>query len=107
MKPIFMLAAAAVSASLLLPTVSNAATAADLAVATEQVRYDDLNLTTSAGRADLERRIAASARRVCGDNGVIVLHERLAFRECVKQAKQQGDQQVQLALAAQVNRRRA
>lgn len=106
MKPIFMLAAAAVSASLLLPTVSEAATP-DQAVASEQVHYGDLNLASREGQAELERRISSSIRRVCADNGALDLQTRLGFRECVKLAKQQSARQVQLALTAKVNRAHA
>lgn len=106
MKPIFMLAAAAVSISLLLPTVSNAATP-DQTIARSEVRYDDLNLSTAAGRAALQRRIDAGIRRVCAEHGTVDLQARLELRECVRHAKQKSDQQVQLALSAQANRARA
>lgn len=107
MKPILMLAAAAVSTALVLPTVSEAATQSDQAVVSEQVRYGDLDLATSDGQAELQRRIDGSIRRVCADNGALDLRSRLGVRECIKQAKQQSVQQVQLALGAKGNLARA
>lgn len=46
------------------------AAATDKIVRNEVVRFDDLNLTSQAGVAALERRIASAARRVCGYNEV-------------------------------------
>lgn len=42
-----------------------AAAAAEPVVKNETVRFDDLNLASSAGIATLERRINSAARRVC------------------------------------------
>lgn len=107
MKPILMLAAAAVSTGLLLPTVSQAATESDQAIVSEQVGFADLDLATAEGRAELQARIDSSIRRVCADTGALDLQARLAVRECMKLAKQQSVRQVQLALAAKGNRVRA
>lgn len=46
------------------------AAATDKVVRNEVVRFDDLNLTSPAGVAALERRINSVARRVCGYNEV-------------------------------------
>ena len=86
MKSIIMLAAAAVSTSLLLPTVAEAATTQQATVA-EQVEYGDLDLSTSDGQVQLQRRIDFTVRRVCYENGALDLQHRIAFRQCLKQAK--------------------
>ena len=46
-------------------SIPAAAVAAEPNVKSEMVRFDDLNLTSPAGIATLERRINAAARRVC------------------------------------------
>ena len=90
MKSISMLAAAAVSASLLLPTVSEAATYQHVIV-TEQVAIADLDLASSDGQAQLQRRINSGIRRVCFENGALDLQHRVALRQCLKQAKVQNN----------------
>jgi UrcA family protein len=60
-----MLAAATVSG---VPLLAHAAPASD--IASESVRYDDLNLSSEAGVAALYRRIQNAARDVCGPPNV-------------------------------------
>ena len=59
----FILAAAVAAAGLSTFTAVGPAMASDAGVA---VQHDDLNLTSAAGRATLDRRINRAARRVCG-----------------------------------------
>lgn len=107
MKPILMLAAAAVSATLLLPTVSHAASGSDQVTVTEEVRYGDLDLTTEKGKAEFQRRINSSIRRVCSDGGALTLDTSASFRRCVQLAKQNSERDMNLALVARSNRARA
>jgi UrcA family protein len=107
MKPILMLAAAAVSMSLLLPTVSHAQMPEDYRVLSEVVEISDLNLSTAEGQARLERRINMSIRRVCSEDGLRGLEAAAAFKDCVKAAKQESNRQVQLALAVHKARDKA
>ena len=71
---------------------------AAFAQATDQrttgVTYSDLDLSTEAGRAELERRIDSAARQVCaiGESDVgtrIVTREK---RTCYREAREQLDQ---------------
>jgi UrcA family protein len=71
---------------------------AAMAQATDQrttgVTYSDLDLSTEAGRAELERRIDTAARQVCaiGESDVgtrIVTREK---RACYREAREQLDQ---------------
>lgn len=60
------------------------------------VRFDDLNLASPAGFDQLERRIDAAARAVCGARaGVLVSPSELALtRACMIQAKAKAAKQV-------------
>ena len=87
-----ILAAALAAAVLAAP-----ASAAD----TVAVQYDDLDLSTSAGQAQLERRIDNAARSVCGMDDVAV-GTRLASRtakQCYADAKSRIHEQVAAAVA--------
>lgn len=56
-----------------------------------QVKYDDLDLTTTEGRKQLDQRIDRAAETVCGADESAVgsrIKDR-ATRDCVKQAKRQ------------------
>jgi UrcA family protein len=59
------------------------------------VRHQDLNLANSAGQAALDRRIAAAARRVCGDYLLVELKwnemSRLCRQEVIASAASQRD----------------
>lgn len=71
-------AAAAGAATLALSPVH-----ADLgAPRTQEVRYDDLDLSKPAGQARLERRIALAARIVCGAEDSRSHTSRMAVAEC-------------------------
>ena len=56
----------------------------------------DLNLTSTAGKARLERRIASAARQVCDDIGSSAksARERLQTSACVARAKATAASQV-------------
>lgn len=87
-KIILALATAALSIA---PVAANAATVEQR---TTGVAFRDLDLTTEAGRAELDRRIDAAARQVCaiGETDVgtrIVTREK---RECYREARAQLDQ---------------
>ncbi|WP_404714071.1 UrcA family protein [Sphingomonas sp. MMS24-J13] len=60
----------------------------------------DLDLSSSAGRATLARRIGHAAGMVCGHPDAIDLIGTQATRTCRTQAIDDASQQVQLALAA-------
>lgn len=47
-----------------------------------EVQYQDLNLANSAGRATLDRRIAAAARQVCGEYLTVELKWAEIARAC-------------------------
>jgi UrcA family protein len=49
---------------------------------TQEVRYDDLDLSKPAGKARLERRIAQAARIVCGPDYSGSITTRMAVAEC-------------------------
>ena len=51
------------------------------------VSYADLNLSTPAGRAILDRRVDQAAHAVCNAGGSVELAEWVAASRCVKQAK--------------------
>ena len=90
------LAAAALGAATAFATPAAAEQAASVAV-----RYADLDLSTSAGQAQLERRINTAARSACGmDEGTI--GTRLTSREaqrCYAQAKTRMSEQIAAAVA--------
>ncbi len=55
---------------------------------TTEVRYDDLNLSTPAGQASLDTRIAGAVRKVCGvSSGSRSLKENQAQRSCARKAR--------------------
>jgi UrcA family protein len=49
---------------------------------TAEVGYADLNLSSRAGQATLDRRIAQAATIVCGGHASMDLRQRLAFNSC-------------------------
>jgi UrcA family protein len=62
---------------------------------TEVVKFQDLNLSASAGIATLYRRISAASRHVCGaDDGDKDLHGRSIRQACVKDAEARAVAQV-------------
>ena len=63
----------------------------------DQVRYDDLDLTNTAGMATLRKRIHLAATRVC--SATVVQHP-AAHRQCVQDATVSALAQVTLKNAA-------
>lgn len=51
-----------------------------VAKAVAKVQYSDLNLGTSAGRTELDHRIEAATRRMCGPAGTLA--EAMEVRRC-------------------------
>lgn len=62
------------------------------------VRYDDLNLSSAAGRQRLDTRVRLAIRSVCMVGPRVSLRERAESRECEKQARLRVDPQVALLL---------
>ncbi len=61
------------------------------------VRYSDLDLATTAGAEQLDRRINSAARNVCRSGGtarVLGLAENAEIRACVAEAKAKAARQV-------------
>lgn len=59
------------------------------------VRYANLNLASPVGIEQLERRIDAAARDVCGERaGRTTLAEATATRQCIADAKARASRQV-------------
>lgn len=79
-KFVAMLAAAAAVAA------GTPAAATDTATRTVKVRYADLDLSTRAGRATLDRRIDAALEQVCGSLGPTVNNEERVIATCRTEA---------------------
>jgi UrcA family protein len=62
------------------------------------VTSGDLDVATAEGREQLERRIAAAARRVCRSTDKMTLHERGDVAECISSATARAARDVELAL---------
>jgi len=78
LKPILFAAAALASAISVSPAFAKPATP-DVRI----VSYADLDLSSSAGQARLERRIQAAVREVCGEAPSFDLARRKAVRDCI------------------------
>ncbi|MEL6216427.1 MAG: UrcA family protein [Pseudomonadota bacterium] len=66
---------------------------------TETVAIDDLNLTTEAGRATMERRLDRAVRSVCGDRPALRdLPAWADYRGCIAGARESYKEQVRVAL---------
>jgi len=76
-----VLAAAALAAAFLSSGFA-AAPAAARTVSSVTVSYADLNLAAAAGRAVLDRRIAAAARQLCGQYAPVELKAIALSRAC-------------------------
>jgi UrcA family protein len=63
------------------------AAAASSDPATHIVRYSDLDLSSKAGRATLDRRINHAVRMVCGTAGSAALHDKLSVEKCYATAR--------------------
>ena len=62
------------------------------------VAYHDLDLRSSAGVAQLDRRITSVARRLCSPSGPPTLQESRMTADCVERAKVRAAGDVQIAL---------
>jgi len=82
LKPILFAAAACASAISASPVLAKAATPG-----VRIVSYADLDLSSSAGQARLERRINAAVRDVCGEAPSFDLVRRRAVAECRTQTR--------------------
>lgn len=81
------LMAAIVSSGALMAGSAAAAPASQPARYTESLAVDDLDLTTDAGRATLEKRIKNAAHRVCAHGrDRFTVQDRTSARECEAQA---------------------
>lgn len=94
-----MAAAAALASTTL---VSASAMAADIVATAEartaEVRYGDLDLTSKAGRAALERRVAAAANRVCTSADPRDLMARANAESCRTAALDKAEPQIEAAV---------
>jgi UrcA family protein len=91
-----ILAAAALSAAMAFAVPAAAEDSASV-----EVKYADLDLSTSAGKAKLERRIDSAVRSACGMDQVRTgrLTPSTAARECYQQTKASVGQQVAQRIA--------
>jgi len=101
-------AVASAFAALVVTTTSFATPYSDAAPSVT-VRYDDLNLATSAGVDTLYRRISSAARAVCSDENshdlAIVAANRLCRENAVAQAvREVNNPQLALVHAARASR---
>lgn len=62
------------------------------------VRYNDLDLTKTAGRDVLERRLDRAVRNVCGDRPSRNLTMMAGYKACIADARASYQNQVELAL---------
>jgi UrcA family protein len=62
--------------------------------ATHIVRYADLDLTSDAGRATLDRRINQAVRMVCGRSQLGTLQEKLGIERCSATARAYAKAQI-------------
>jgi len=97
-KPVIGFALSAPLAALL-ATVAIPASAATYEKFASEVRYGDLNLTTDAGVAQLQRRIINSARKACGRADGRDLTASQAAAECRRAAISAAAPKIELAVA--------
>lgn len=83
MKTILMIAAAAASAVLLVPTASLAQSPQDTAEVQARVEIGNLDLSNEADRAKLDRKLESALRRACGHPGQRDLSALMAVNRCV------------------------
>lgn len=95
--------AAALTTSLLVGTTALAAPSAERTIS---VSYADLDVTTPAGRAALERRVAAAAKQVCANDGLIDPRARLLASQCRATASTRALTKVDAMIAAAETSRR-
>ena len=68
------------------------------AQSTAKVAIGDLNLTTEAGRATMEARLASAVRNVCGPRPMHDLSQIANHRQCIRDARESYQEQVRIAL---------
>jgi UrcA family protein len=78
LKPLLFAAAALASAVSVSPVFAK-----PVSPQVRIVSYADLDVSTAAGQARLERRIQAAVRDVCGEAASVDLARRQAVRECI------------------------
>lgn len=81
-----MIASALCAAAIASPAAAEAPVAGEIAI--KHVHYKDLELTTAAGQAELQRRLVKAAWQVCrpkGNGGMAYAKEQ---RECYQKARQ-------------------
>lgn len=92
----------------LAPFAAQAASFAEGTTPSATVRHDDLDLTSPAGVAALERRVKYAVRSVCGRTDGRDLAQTQRVAACRKIAKGAADSRVQVAIAnARANTRLA
>jgi UrcA family protein len=97
MKAYLFMGALAVSATLVVPTVASAETngAGELVA---KVAFTDLDLTTAAGKAQLNRRMTSAIREVCQRPDARNLTHSTAYNRCAAQVRAASEQSLALAL---------
>ena len=65
----------------------------------------DLDLTTDAGRAIFERRIAHAVEQVCGPSGGVTMDERMDYLSCSRSAQAGAMSQMEVAVKAAQERK--
>lgn len=98
MKRIF--ACAAVAAAAVATSPAAAAAASPAAAASEKVSYADIDLSTSAGRGELDRRISAAASRLCLQDAQASPAPGYIDRKCYGTAMAGAQAQVDRAVAS-------
>lgn len=81
--------------------LAGAAPAAELpshASVTTTVRYDDLNLSSDEGKAQLEQRLSRAVRSLCRPSVRLTLSEADAMNDCIETASASARQNLQIAL---------
>ena len=79
--------------------LATAPASAQSEVRTQEVRFGDLDLTSAAGAAALDQRIARATRSVCGVTGARTLQEITQARRCQKVALSDAAPRAQFAVA--------
>jgi UrcA family protein len=82
LKPILCAAATLAAAITASPVLAK-----PIAPEVRTVAYADLDLSSTVGRATLDRRIAAAVREVCGEAASFDLARRHAVRECIAETR--------------------
>jgi UrcA family protein len=65
----------------------------------------DLDLTTDAGRATFQHRIASAVEQVCGPSGSVTMDERMNYLSCSKSARASAMSQMEVAVKAAQERK--